>query len=123
MVRPKNLAALELAMSSVLAEAIDNPKADLSFNRVAEVAGVSRATAYRVPNLFSAWEEKVTRHLAAQGITAKNLSPTQRAARKEGTIRALKRTISVMANHIQALTLTVARLEAEQKRHTTGNLN
>ncbi len=113
--RSKNRDALISAMETLLDAARKDPEADLSFAKLAEIAGVSRATAYRDADLRKEWQKRVARHLLDQGRPSNSLTAAQRAARRDATVRGLKETIAVMANHIQALSLTVMRLEAERK--------
>ncbi len=102
-------------METLLDAARKDPEADLSFAKLAEIAGVSRATAYRDADLRKEWQKRVARHPLDQGRPSNSLTAAQRAARRDATVRGLKETIAVMANHIQALSLTVMRLEAERK--------
>jgi hypothetical protein len=111
----KNRNALVSTMGTLLEAARSDAQIDLSFDNLAKTAGVSRATAYRDPELRKEWNKRVAKHLLDQGRPSKTLTAAQRAERRDASVQSLRATIAIMANHIQALSLTVMRLEAENK--------
>lgn len=107
--RANHAEALRLAMRRLIGGDAGQTDGTLTWTNVYTLAEVPKATAYRASELRDEWAAlvKARRELAAAGAAAKKVpdSPT-----------ALRRTMKIMANHIQALSLAVAELEAEVVR-------
>lgn len=104
--RPKHENALRLAMRRLLGGDAGETDGSLSWTNVYVLAGVKKATAYRAAELRQEWAALVeARAKLAEAEVAEKQKPDSPAA--------LRRTITIMANHIQALSLAVDHLETE----------
>lgn len=119
-VKKSTAEALRAAMQRLLGGKPLHTDGSLIWNNVWREAGVSRATAGRAEDIIEEWKTKL-RERAADG----NVEPTpteairelerkleEKARASKETNEALRGTIRVMANHIQALTLALRQKEA-----------
>lgn len=123
-VNKDNAKALRGAMATLLAMAPQDGMHTLTWNNVCAAAGVPRPTAARATDLIAEWKVSVESLRNQAGLTkksGKSEAPVEKEVRDTETIRVLRDTVRMMANHIQALTLAMAKkdillaaLEAER---------
>lgn len=111
-----NRAKLRLAMADLLGSGDQTSKKRLTWKMVFEKARVARSTANH-PNyrdIKQAWDEDLAKSLSKSEAAAKSLDQQrQRKGRAKEDPAALRRTISVLANHIQVLALQLEATQAD----------
>ncbi|MDI9847631.1 hypothetical protein QM467_06095 [Rhodoblastus sp. 17X3] len=102
-------------MTTMLAMAEEDGFRSLTWNNVCATAGVPRATASRAIDIIAEWKASVAA-LRSQAASPKERGPTSsiehKAARDAVIIAALRQTVRTMGDHIQALTLALAKKDA-----------
>ncbi len=123
-VKPSTAAALRDAMAKLLAGTSQHTDGKLTWHNVYIEAGIPRATAARAKDVITEWQEAVRTRSQSDAPPLPSEQPQhlkeeldQRTQEAAATHQALRETIRIMANQIQALSLAV-----EQKDATIANL-
>ena len=123
-IKPAATTALRTAMARLLASESQRTNGKLTWVNVFTEAGVPRATAARAKDIIAEWQEALQRRaeigsppVAAEEARALKLELTKRARTNAETVKELRDTIRIMANHIQALTLAV-----HERNHSIANM-
>ncbi|MFE7531451.1 hypothetical protein ACFU7Y_37955 [Kitasatospora sp. NPDC057542] len=107
------VAALEAAMARLLAGEPDRSDGSLTVAALAREAGVSRATAYRAGEILERFRQKIEERTSGPDVPAtlreqiRELKGELREARRarHEEIQSLRRSVDILAQHVQALTL------------------
>jgi hypothetical protein len=113
-VRKKKVEALRAAMELLLSGERRITNGDLTWVNVHTEAGVPKATADRAHDVKQEWKDALSRRVrpAQSAVYPQNEAEASEEENSTSrTIRGLRNTTHIMANHIQALVLAVERLE------------
>ncbi len=112
--------ALRAAMRRLLDGSAEQTNGKLTWANVFREAGVPRATANRANEVIAEWHATIaarTEQVPSDQVPGQPPGQeNERAGRSAATNRDLRRTVEVMATHIQAITLALRRSEQEVDR-------
>lgn len=118
-IRPAAAVALHDAIARLLAGERRRTDGRLTWINVCTEAGVPRATAARAHDLIAEWQDGLKRRapvdaarVPAEEARALKAQLAERARANAETVKNLRATIRIMANHIQALTLALEQRDA-----------
>lgn len=120
-VRESNRIALRAAMERLLVDYHGPPQKPPTWLQVVKLSGVSRATSHRETELKEIWKDAIAERMDSRQFNDKKAEkPDNAASAHEQNLKQLRHNQHVMANHIQALSLLVRKLNEQvddQARH------
>ena len=112
-IRDQHYSSLYKAMDHILSEETRS-KNDFTFGNLVKIAKVPRSTAFRYKDVAREWKRRVAAaQLSTPIVAIERPRSNKRGGRKADSSQELRRTIGILANYIQVLSLEIESLRRD----------